>query len=75
MTHPLTVCARRVRRILANSRPELRIRAQGEIGIYPEKGAAEPLVNLKFDQNTAAPLLKAAAVALAIVAVVDLLDD
>ncbi|MBQ8397483.1 MAG: hypothetical protein IJX53_04705 [Clostridia bacterium] len=73
--HPLTVLARRARRLINSSRPELRIRAEGEVGIYPEKGADTPLVNLKFDQNIATPLLKAAAVVLAVVAIADLLDD
>lgn len=73
--HPLTVLARRARRLLDRSRPELRIRAEGEIGLYPRKGAEEALINLRFDQNIAAPLLKAAAVVLAVVALADLLDD
>lgn len=73
--HPLTVLARRARRLINTSRPELRVRAEGEIGIYPAKGAEQPLVNLKFDQNIAAPLLKAAAVVLAVVAIASLLDD
>lgn len=73
--HPLTVLVRRARRLVNTSRPELRLRAEGEVGIYPAKGAAEPLVNLKFDQNIATPLLKAAAVVLAVVALAELLDD
>ena len=75
MPHPITVLARRARRRLNASRPELRLRAEGEIGIYPAKDAAEPLINLKFDQNIATPLLKAAAVVLAVTAVAALLDD
>ncbi len=73
--HPLTVLARRARRLIDRSRPELRIRAEGEVGLYPHKGAEEALVKCKFDQNIATPLLKAAAVALAIVALAELLDD
>lgn len=79
MPHPLTVSTcralRRIRRFLNNSRPELRLRAEGELGIYPAKDAAEPWLNLHFDQNIATPLLKAAAVVLAIVALAELLDD
>ena len=75
MPHPITVLARRARRYLNNSRPELRFRAEGEIGIYPNKNAEEHLLKLNFDQNLATPLLKAAAVVLAIVALAELLDD
>lgn len=73
--HPLTILARRAKRLVRESKPELRIRAEGAIGIYPEKGAETPILNLKFDQNLATPLLKAAAVVLAVVAIADLLDD
>ena len=66
---------RRIKRFVRDAKPELRIRAAGEIGIYPEKGAVKSLANLKFDQDLAVPLLKAAAVVLAVVAIADLLND
>lgn len=73
--NPLVPVICRAKRFVRNFKPELRVKAAGEIGVYPEKGAEKPAVNLKIDQDFAVPLLKAAAVVLAIVAIMDLLDD
>ena len=73
--HPLTPVICRVRRFVRNFKPELRVRAQGAIGISADSTAAEPKVNLKLDQNYALPLLKAVAIVAAIVAIVELCDD
>ena len=73
--HPLTPIICRAKRFVRDFKPELRVRTQGEIGIYADSSAAEPKVNLKLDQNYALPLLKAIAIVAAIVAIVELCDD
>lgn len=73
--HPLTPIICRAKRFVRDFKPELRIKAQGEIGLYADSAAAEPKVNLKLDQNYALPLLKAVAIVAAIVAIVELCDD
>jgi len=73
--YPLTPVICRIKRFVRGSKPELRVRAEGEVGLYAEKGSAKPALALKFDQDLAMPLLKAAAVVLALIAVVNLLDD
>ena len=73
--HTLTPIIRRVKRFVRNFKPELRVRTQGEIGLFADSAAAEPKVNLKLDQNYALPLLKAIAIVAAIIAIVELCDD
>ncbi len=73
--NPLVPVLCRAKRFVRDFKPELRVKAVGEIGVYPEKGAEKPVVNMKLDQDFAVPLLKAAAVVLAIVAIAELLDD
>ena len=73
--HPLTPIICRAKRFVRDFKPELRIKTRGEIGIYADSTAAEPKINLKLDQNYALPLLKAAAIVVAIVAIVELCDD
>ena len=73
--HTLTPIIRRVKRFVRNFKPELRVRTQGEIGLYADSTAAEPKVNLKLDQDYALPLLKAVAIVAAIIALVELCDD
>ena len=73
--NPLVPALCRVKRFVRNAKPELRVRAEGEVGLYPEKGAEKSFFTLKFDQDIAVSLLKATAVVLAVVAIADLLDD
>ena len=73
--HPLTPIICRAKRFVRNFKPELRVKTQGEIGIYADSTATEPKINLKLDRDYALPLLKAVAIVAAIVASVELCAD
>ena len=73
--NPLVPVICRAKRFARDFKPELRVRAEGTAGIYADKNADKPCISLKLDQDFAVPLLKAVAVVLAVVALVELLDD
>lgn len=73
--NPLVPLICRAKRFVRDFKPELRVRAEGTAGIYADKDADKPCVSLTLDQDFAVPLLKAIAVVLAIIAVVELFDD
>lgn len=74
-SNPLVPFFCRVKRFVRSCKPEVRVRAEGEVGVYADKTAAKPAVCFKLNQDYAVPLLKALAVVIGMVALFKLFDD